>query len=264
MPRIALGQIEVRWGDPAANLNRALEAVDEARRRSADIVVLPECLDLGWLAPEAATQAEPIGGQRTAALKEAARSGCIYVAAGLTERAGDRVYNTAVLIDPDGTVVLVHRKINELREGQQLYTRGASLATAPTPWGLAGIPICADNFMESRALGEALGWMGVRWLFSPCAWAVPPDDGQSQDDYLVFWLEPYQHLSKAHNMTVAAVSSVGTIRGGAWDGWHCIGSSVVMGPDGREAGRAPYGRDAAALVLVDIPDSGRGEDPCRR
>ncbi len=259
MPRIALGQIEVQWGRPDTNLSRALWAVDQAHRQRADIVVLPECMDLGWLAPGAVTQAEPLGGKRTQALQEAARSG-IYVVAGLTERSGDRVYNTAILINPDGSVALTHRKINELPEGQELYTRGTALTAAPTPWGLAGIPICADNFMESIALGEALGCMGVRWLFSPCAWAVPPGDTQSQDEYLSYWLTPYAHLAQSYGMSVVAVSNVGVIRGGAWDGWHCIGSSVVVGPDGRESGRAPYGAHADALVVVDIPNGEQGND----
>ncbi|PSR21441.1 MAG: carbon-nitrogen hydrolase family protein [Sulfobacillus acidophilus] len=258
MPRIALGQMEVQWGNPDVNLSRAVSVVAEARRQNADLVVLPECMDLGWLAPEAATKAEPLGGPRTQALQDAARAG-IFIVAGLTERVGARIYNTAVLIDRDGIITLVHHKINELVEGQQLYTRGTSLGTAMTPWGLAGIPICADNFVQSRVLGEALGWMGTRWLFSPCAWAVSADNIQSQDEYLAFWLESYRYLAKNYRMTVVAVSNVGVLRGGAWDGWHCIGSSVVVGPDGQVVERAPYGVNADVLVVVDLPDDEKSD-----
>ncbi len=258
MPRIALGQIEVQWGCPRENLSRALTAVNEARRQGADLVVLPECMDLGWLAPEAVTQAEPLGGPRTQALQDAARAG-IFVVAGLTERVGSLVYNTAVLIDRDGVIALVHHKINELVEGQQLYARGASLAAVTTPWGPAGIPICADNFVQSRVLGEALGWMGVRWLLSPCAWAVPPGNRQTQEEYLAFWLESYRYLAKNYGMTIAAVSSVGTVRGGPWDGWHCIGSSVVVEPGGQVVARGPFGANADALIVVDLPDYGRSD-----
>jgi predicted amidohydrolase len=258
MPRIALAQIALQWGNATANLHRALQATKQACAQQADIVVLPECMDLGWLAPQAQTQAQPLTGERIQALQAAARAG-IYIVTGLTERVDGQIYNSAVLINPDGDIALVHRKIHELPAGQALYARGRSLTATTTPWGLAGILICADNFMSSCALGEALGWMGVRWLFSPCAWAVSPADTRTQDEYLAFWLEPYRYLAQKYRMTIVAVSNVGEIRGGAWDGRHCIGSSVVVGPDGREIARAPYGKNQEALLLVDVSE----EEPSR-
>lgn len=257
MPKIALGQIEVEWNQPERNLVRAEEAVRQAQQQGADVIVLPECLDLGWLAETAASRAQSIPGRYCARLQEAAKSG-IFVAAGLTERDGSKVYNAAVLIDPDGRILLRHRKINELPIGQNLYARGDALAVAATTLGTVGIPICADNFAESTALGEALGWMGAGLLLSPCAWAVPADGTQTQDEYLAFWLEPYRRLAVRHQLTIVAVSNVGTVVGGPWDQYRCIGSSVVVDATGCEIARAPYGVSAAALVMVDVPLGGQG------
>ncbi len=79
-------------------------------------------MDLGWTNPSARALAEPIPtGGPCARLRAAALRHRIYVCAGLTERDGERVFNSAVLIDRDGVVRSVHRKLNELDIGQALY-----------------------------------------------------------------------------------------------------------------------------------------------
>ena len=51
--KLALGQMLVEGGEPAANLERAVAMIEEAARRGCQIVVLPECLDVGWTHPSA-------------------------------------------------------------------------------------------------------------------------------------------------------------------------------------------------------------------
>ena len=80
----------------------------------------------------------------------------MFVVAGLVERAGDRLYNAAVLIDPRGETLLVHRKINELEIAHDLYSIGDRLAVVPTELGTLGISICADNFPLSVSQSQAL------------------------------------------------------------------------------------------------------------
>lgn len=253
MPKIALGQMLVEWNHRNANLERAVAYVRHAKALGADILVLPECLDLGWLSDEAARMAEPIPGPVSRTLATAAREEGVYLVAGLTERSGNKVYNTAILIDPLGTIILRHRKINELPEGLALYSCGRAVEVAETPWGPAGIPICADNFGGSLALGSAMAVMGARLLLSPCAWAVGPEDRSTQQQYLAFWLKSYRMLAQRHRLSIIAVSNVGWIRGGPWNGYRCIGSSVVVGPDGEVLRCAGYGVDAEEVMVVDVP-----------
>src|SRR5687767_15335141 len=113
---LALGQIHVQPGDKKQNIANSIRAIDLSQRLDgADIVLLPEALPLGWTHPSARTQAEPIpDGEWCRALSEAARRNKVWVCAGTVERAGDRIFNSAVLINSDGEVVLTHRKINEL------------------------------------------------------------------------------------------------------------------------------------------------------
>ena len=60
--QLAMGQILVEGGQVRENLCRALRAIDEAAWRVCQIVVLSECLDLGWSHPNARQLAEPIPG----------------------------------------------------------------------------------------------------------------------------------------------------------------------------------------------------------
>lgn len=82
--RLAMAQMSVVWGRAEKNLRHAAEMVEQAAARGADIVLLPECLDVGWTHPEAARRAAPVPGPRSERLAEAARANDVWVVAGLT------------------------------------------------------------------------------------------------------------------------------------------------------------------------------------
>ena len=247
-----MGQMAVVAGDVQHNLERAGEMMAQAGRAQADLVLLPECLDVGWQAPTAQLLAEPIPGPRTEFFAEAATTHGVYVVAGITERAGDAVYNAAIMVSPSGELMLHHRKVNELDIALDLYRTGTQVAVAETGFGRLAVNICADNFPGWLELGHAQGRMGAVALLSPCAWAVPPGHDPVTDPYDE-WEAPYRELALAHRMAVVGVSNVGRIGGVPWAGHPCIGCSLAMGPDGRVLARGPYGVDASSLVLVDIP-----------
>src|SRR4029434_1573171 len=93
--KLAMGQMLVEGGGRDENLRRAVRMVEDAAAQGCRIVVLPECLDAGWAHPEARQLAEPIPGRHSDLLAGAARQAGIYVAAGLTERDGERIYTKA-------------------------------------------------------------------------------------------------------------------------------------------------------------------------
>ena len=78
-----MGQILVAGGEPEANLGRAVEAVRDAAARGCRLVVLPECLDLGWTDPSAQHLAQPIPGPHSQRLSQAAVQHGVYLVAGL-------------------------------------------------------------------------------------------------------------------------------------------------------------------------------------
>lgn len=247
--RIGMGQILVEGGNPAANLERAMAAVAEAGAAGCQIVVLPECLDLGWTDPSARTMAQTIPGSHYFKLALAAKRAGVYVVAGLVEKHESGTYNSAVLIGPSGTLVAQHRKINELEIALDLYRTGDRLGVVETPFGTIGLAICADNFPDSLAIGHTLCRMGAQLILSPCAWAVDADHDNDRSPYGDLWVRSYSQLAKLFDVTVIGVSNVGPITGGPWAGRKCIGNSLAIGPTG-ELARGPY--DQVAMVAVDV------------
>ena len=249
---VGMGQMLVEGGRPQDNLARARRMIHEAARRSCEIVALPECLDLGWTCPDTRRLAQPIPGSHSNAIAEAAREAGIVVAAGLVERAGDRIYNAAVLVSAEGQMLARHRKINELTIAHDIYATGDRLSVADTPLGVIGVNICADNFPNSLALGHSLARMGCQILLSPCAWAVDADHDNSRQPYGDLWLESYTTLATLYDMTVIGVSSVGWLRAGPWQGRKCIGCSLAVGPGGEVLAKGPYGEAAEELIVVQV------------
>ncbi len=249
---VAMAQMLVEGGQPEGNMARAVEMICRSASDGAAVVVLPEAFDVGWTHPSARELAEDIPGPRSEALAVAAIAANVHVVAGLTERAGERIYNASVLISPAGEILLKHRKINILDIAQDLYSIGDRLAVAETPLGTIGITICADNFSASLALGHSLARMGAQMILSPCAWAMPAEHDNDDEPYGQTWLGAYGELARLYDMYVIGVSNVGWISGGPWDGRKCIGRSLAVGPGGEVAAHLPYGVDAEALVSVEV------------
>lgn len=257
--------MRVDGGAREANLSRAERLVAAAAAAGAQVVLLPETLDLGWTHPAAHAQAGAIpDGDACGRLRAAARRHSVYLCAGLVERAGERLFNAAVLIDPKGEVVLRHRKLNELDLAHDLYAPGDRLAVAATPFGPFGVMICADAFARGQVVSRTLGLMGATVILSPCAWAMPADHDNAVDPYGGLWLENYVPVARDFRLWIAGCSNVGWIDAGPWRGRKCIGSSLVVAPDGAAVLRGPYGVDAETMLFVDVvPDLGapRGGPP---
>jgi predicted amidohydrolase len=256
--RIALAQMYVAPGDPPANISRAGTMIARAAAGAAQVIILPEAMDCGWTHPSARALASPVpGGDTFNALADAARKHHVYVCSGLTERDGDRLYNAAVLIGPDGRLLLHHRKLNELDIAHNLYTQGDRLGVARTPLATFGLMVCADGFATGHVVSRSLGLMGADVILSPSAWAVSAAHDNVKTPYGRLWCDCYAPVAKEFGLWVAGVSNVGPITAGPWAGRKCIGNSLVVGPDGREALEGPYGEEAEAVLFVDVTPHAR-------
>lgn len=251
--KLALAQMTVVGGQKERNLRSAVESIAAAARSGASIVLLPEALDCGWCHSSAETLAGPIpDGDACMRLREAAKMHRIHVCAGLIERAGDSLFNSAVLISPDGEVLLHHRKIDELAMAHDLYACGDRVGVAHTKLGTIGLMICADGSAPSQAISRTLGLMGAQIILSPCAWAMPPDHDNEREPYGQLWLDNYGPVAKEFGLWIAGASNVGLVSEGEWSGHHCIGCSLVIDLAGKPALRGPYGFNAEKLLLVDV------------
>lgn len=250
--KLAMGQMLVEPGEPDANLQRAGRMIRMAAAADCALVVLPECLDLGWTHSSVRELAEPIPGDWSDRLCRAASVYGMHVVAGLTQRSGNRIYNAAVLIDPQGEIRLVARKINLLEGLEEVYAVGDRLGVAETDLGTLGIAICADNFCDSLALGHSLARMGAQAILSPCAWAVPPDHDNQREPYGGLWKDAYTRLAALYEIPVVGVSNVGRLREGPWKDHPCIGCSLAADANGHVVLQGPYGETAEALLTVSL------------
>jgi predicted amidohydrolase len=251
--KLAVIQMEVAGGRKQENLARAERWIAQAAAAGADVVLLPEAMTLGWTHPSAHQEADAIPeGPSCEMLRTMAMHHQLYVCAGVIERAGAKIFNSAVLIDPDGTLLIHHRKLNELGFAHDLYALGDRLQVAQTQFGTFGVMICADAFAAGQVITRSLGYMGADVILSPSAWAVPADHDNTKEPYGQLWLDNYGPVAKDFRLWIAGASNVGWLTAGPWQGRKCIGCSLVVDPAGQPALRGPYGVGAEALLLVDI------------
>lgn len=251
--KLALAQIHIEPGDRERNLARATRFIHTAADSGANIILLPEAFPLGWMDLSATTFADEIPrGGTCRQLATLARDTGIYICSGVTERFKNKIFNSAVLINPSGEVILHHRKINELAIAHDLYSLGDRVAVTETPLGRIGLMICADAFAPGLAITRALGLMGAELILSPCAWAVPPQHDNSADSYGSLWISSYAPVCREFGLWIAGCSNVGPIQSGPWQGHRCIGSSLVLDPTGNIRLRGAYGGSAEELLYVEV------------
>ncbi|MFA6078140.1 MAG: carbon-nitrogen hydrolase family protein [Candidatus Omnitrophota bacterium] len=250
-----MGQLLVEGGEPDRNLMRAEEMIKEAAAKKCDIVLLPETLDLAWTHPSAKTEAQPIPGPYSDKLCRNARGSGIYVCAGLTEKTKDRVYNTAIFIDPSGNIILKYHKINLLAVEQPFYAVGNVLSVTETPFGIIGVNICADNYFDSLDIGHTLARMGSQIILSPSSWTVDYSVVEGNDPYGAKWFKPFSTLASLHDLIVISATSVGYIVGGPYEGKKMVGCSLAVGREGVIA-KGSHNEFAGELIttFIDIPE----------
>ncbi len=248
----------VEGGEPERNLERACQMIGQGAREQCDIVLLPECLDLAWTHPSSKNEAAPIPGPFSDIICAKAKEAGVYVCAGLTEKHQGRVYNSAILVGKTGQIVLKYRKINVLAVGQEFYAIGSSLAVTETPFGVLGINICSDNYMDGLPIGHTLARMGAQIILSPSSWTVDYSVVESEDPYGEKWLKPYKILAELYNLVIVGTTSVGVIVGGPYEGKKMIGCSLAVGQRGIIA-RGKYNEFAGELITAEFPVPQRRE-----
>ena len=248
--RVALAQLPIEDGNLDKNMRLAEESAREAAQQKADFLSLPEAADWGWLYQQARRDALPIPGKYTDFLAGLARQHKMWISAGCLEKDSDKVYNSAVIIDRTGRIVLKHRKISTLPDlTKDLYDRGSpnDIKTVDTEFGRIGLTICADNFniRNPQRVADQGAWL----LIAPHGFA-------EEESRLEQNSREYQnHICKVARRTrlwvVGTDAVLGTIQGGAWKGRMHSGRSLVARPDGTVAVVGKFKQPD--LVICDIP-----------
>ena len=173
--RIALAQI-ASGPEKDANLRRMLAMTEEAARAGARLVLFPErAMANPPPGQELAPLAEPLEGPFVTALAEAARRHGLAVVAGMFEPApGERqVFNTVVVLGPDGRRVGAYRKIHlydafGFRESERIRAGDGDTLVFALDGITFGVETCYDvRFPE---LTRYLAGLGAQVVLLPSAW----------------------------------------------------------------------------------------------
>jgi N-carbamoylputrescine amidase len=246
--------------DPAENLERALAKIGEAARAGADVVCLPELFRTPYFCQSEDSKifdlAEPVPGPTTEAVAKAARAAGVVVIASVFERRAAGVYhNTAALLDADGALAGVYRKMHipddPLYYEKYYFTPGdLGFRAFDTKVGKVGALVCWDQWYPEGARLTALGGAGI--LFYPTAIGWHPSEreaeGAAQYDA---WRTMQRAHAIANGVYVVACNRVGhePTPGGRGDGIQFWGGSFIADPFGRVIAEAPH--DAEAILVAE-------------
>ena len=137
---------------PMDNCKQFAPFVKMAAQQEADLVVLPEALTITANSLVYGAAAEPVPGPSTEYFGGLAKQHNVYIVAGLVERDGHLIYNTAVLMGPDGALVGKYRKVTLPRtEVDAGIVPGAEYPVFDTRFGKVGMMICYDGFFPEVA-----------------------------------------------------------------------------------------------------------------
>lgn len=220
--RIACVQMEPVVGHKRANVEKSLALIERAAAQGAQLVVLPELANSGYMfdsREEAFELAEDVpDGPTTRAWCDIAKRLKLTLVAGIAERAGDVLYNSAVIIGPAGYIG-TFRKVHLWNEENLFFEPGdLGFPVFATPLGRIGVMICYDGwFPEGHRL---LAVQGADLICIPTNWVpIPGQDARREAMANVLCMA----AAHSNSVFIAAADRVGTERGQPF-----LGSSLIV------------------------------------
>jgi len=235
--RIGFVQFDVRFGDADWNLGKTSEAIGSVE---ADLVVLPELCTSGYLftsQQEAAEAAEPAdNGPAVQCWRRIAASRNVHIVAGMAERAGEHIYNSAVLVRPSGEVE-IYRKTHLFDREKLWFTPGDSgFNVFDIGEARVGLMICFDWIFPESCRTLALN--GAEIICHPANLVMP----YCQDAMVTRCIE-----NRVFSITA---NRTGIERRGGLE-FRFTGRSRIIGPYGDVLAEGPQRDEAVQVVEVD-------------
>lgn len=198
----------------AANLDSIERMVADAARSGAELVLLPEGVLTGLINNDDPVHdlplGQPIPGPATERLAASARLHGLWLGFGLLEIEGDCLYDSAVLLAPDGSVALTYRRNQPQWHGiaadPAIYKEGARIGMAQTPFGRAGFLICGDLFDDG--IVSRFRALQPDWLLFPFARCFP-DGSADQTLWDTAELPQYAHRVRFVGRPALMVNYIG-------------------------------------------------------
>jgi len=248
--------------DPQANLAKAIARVREAAGRGATLICLPELFRTLYIGQredhDLFNLAEAVPGPSTDALGKIARELKVVIVASLFERRAPGLYhNTAAILDADGTVAGMYRKMHipdDPSYYEKFYFTPGDLGfkAFDTAAGRIGTLVCWDQWYPEGARLTAL--QGAAILFYPTAigWH-PKEKAQYGPQQLDAWRTIQRSHAIANGCYVAAVNRVGFEQlDGQGAGLEFWGHSFLADPFGVVLAEAPADAEAILVAPLDL------------
>ncbi len=227
--------------DPDDNLGRACALLRQAADRGAQVACLPELFRTQYFCQVEDARnfdlAEPVKGPTTQALADVARATKMVVVGSIFERRAAGVYhNTAVVIDSDGAICGVYRKMHipddPLYYEKYYFTPGdLGFQAFDTSCARLGTLVCWDQWYPEAARLTSL--KGATILFYPTAIGWHPAE---KAEFGTAQVSAWETIQRAHAIAngvyVAAVNRIGH-EGPAGGGLEFWGRSFLADPFGR-------------------------------
>lgn len=265
--RVSVVQTRPKQGDIIANLQTIKEKAAQAALEQSELVVFPELMLTGFVSPnEAASLAMPVDGFHMAKLLDICLRHRIFLVVGMIEKDDDKLYNTAVLLGPEG-ITGKQRKIHLCDLDEGWASPGCSgIGHFNTPVGRVGIMIGHDSMFPEY--GRLLGNIAVDLICCPAAVNFPKPLALAATENHHIYPVPmaydpiHWHLWRGrggeNNCYMAFANQIGPYTGSSAD---CIGRSGIFGPDMVEFPRREIvaSADEEDLLTMEIDTSCQDE-----
>lgn len=253
---------QANGADRAANIEKLGRHIVDCARQGAELVVLPELHNgLYFCQTEDAAAfelAETIPGPSTARFGELAKAYGIVLALSLFEKRAPGLYhNTAVILDKDGSIAGMYRKMHipdDPAYYEKFYFTPGDLGFKPiaTSAGLLGVLVCWDQWYPEAA--RLMAMRGAELLVYPTAigWDSG-DSGEEKKRQQDAWLTIQRGHAIANGLPVLAVNRTGhePDPSGHTAGIRFWGSSFAAGPQGELLAQLPADREGVLVVEID-------------
>lgn len=242
----AIVQMTGRPGAAAENRAATVAQTEAAARSGARLIVLPELAVSGYTTdPDLlAATAEPLDGPSLAAWRAVAAEHDALIAGGFCERQGTALFNSAVLVGPDGPV-LHYRKLHLFDAEQLVFTPGdLGLPVAETPLGRIGLCVCYDlRFVEVL---RALALQDAEVVVVPTAWVGGFDPAPRDATGMIGQARGAAVQANLNQLFLLCASQAG-----AATGKRFLGSSMIVDPWGNLLA-GPLGEEDQAIAQAVI------------
>lgn len=247
---VAAIQFEPLLGQVDRNRSKLVELVQQALDHDAKLIVAPEACISGYVfnnRQEAAECAEPLpDGPTVEALSALANSSGGYIVTGLIEKEDGLLYNTAVLIGPQGFIGK-YRKTHLWDVDKTLYEPGDAFPVFSLPFGRLAMSICYDGwFPEVNRIYAA---QGADILCHPTNWVVVPGLAEPANPAWVFGAAAQ---AACNGLIVVCADRIGTERGVTFGGHSC-----VCGLPGVIGGPASFDQEEVLSAQINVIDARR-------